>query len=682
MAISVGDAVVKLGLDKKDFDRDMKGLTASIKKHQKAIGIAMVAAGGAILAAGVLSIKTFAAMGDEVAKMAKRTGFSTVALSELRHAAELSGASLAGIEKASRTLSGAITDAGFGLETYVRAFESIGLTYEELAQLTPEEQFLRVMEALAGVEDATLRAAIAADLMGRSGTAMLPMLADGAEGLKEMRQEAHSLGTVFDEEAAVKAEEMTDAMKRLGDSVSGVKMAIAEQLIPVLMPLIEKIKKVISNISAWMKEHPKLTQMIVLGTTALGALLVVLGGLLLVLPGLIAALPLLGLAFHAALGPIGLITLAITALIAAGVALWRNWDNIMSLFSSASEKARRDFERWADDIREKSDAMVAGIEASYREWESNARGVTNSIKAQMDEQISIARKAHDEKMGLMAEETLAALAAVDEQAAAALTRLRNEREAIDQEVEARRRQRTREVEGETTAGYEAQIRAEQDAERRVRLEEQLATHLERIDARLWEQEQSDRQAAIRQEMDDLMVRADEEKVAIEASYEENKTVEEAKLEDAIATHESMKALADETLASQVELYQAELKSFQDMNDGKIENAVAFVNEYNGLMEKLGSKERVSVPEITKPKLYPPRPHFAGGLITEPTLLTRLRDMVPYGTMAEKRPEWIVPTTGAGQAITNNFNIAQLIVREQADVRKVARELFRMQQVRV
>lgn len=301
----------------------MKGIGNTIKKHHKAIGLGMAAAGGAILAAGALSIKTFAEMGDEVQKMALRTGFSTEALSELRHAAELSGTQLGSLEKASKTLSGAILDAGFGLETYVRAFDKIGLSYEDLKRLSPEDQFLAVMEALAGLTDESEKAALAADIFGRAGTQLLPMLANGTEGLSEMRQEAHDLGVVFDQEAANKAAEFNDAMQRMGESVSGVKMVIAGELIPVLMPLIEKVKEVISGISAWMKEHPRLTKVIIIGTTALGILLVVLGGLLI-------TLPLISSGFHILTG----------ALLSAKAAVWglkiAAWEIVIILTSLAA----------------------------------------------------------------------------------------------------------------------------------------------------------------------------------------------------------------------------------------------------------------------------------------------------------------------------------------------------------
>ncbi|KKK73749.1 hypothetical protein LCGC14_2890710, partial [marine sediment metagenome] len=121
MAISIGDALLKIGVDKKDFDRDMKGLSGAINKHKKAIGVAMVGMGVAAIGAAAASVKAFASMGDEVQKMAIRTGLSTEALSELRHAAEISGASLTTIEKGIKKMSKTIVDADEGMATYIRS---------------------------------------------------------------------------------------------------------------------------------------------------------------------------------------------------------------------------------------------------------------------------------------------------------------------------------------------------------------------------------------------------------------------------------------------------------------------------------------------------------------------------------------------------------------------------------
>jgi len=190
MSVVAGDVVWRIG-------GDTQQLTSAMDKARVAVGAAMTAAGAAITGFAALSIKDFAAAGDEVQKMAARTGFSTERLSELRHAAELSGTSLDSVEKASKKLSTTITEAGEGSKSYVAALGAVGLSYEQLAGQSPEEQFLTVALALADVEDHTTKVALAQELFGRAGTALLPMLQGGSAGLREMSAEAHRLGIVF-----------------------------------------------------------------------------------------------------------------------------------------------------------------------------------------------------------------------------------------------------------------------------------------------------------------------------------------------------------------------------------------------------------------------------------------------------------------------------------------------------
>jgi hypothetical protein len=80
----------------------------------------------------------------------------------------------------------------------------------------------------------------------------------------------------------------------------------------------------------------------------------------------------------------------------------------------------------------------------------------------------------------------------------------------------------------------------------------------------------------------------------------------------------------------------------------------------------------NIPEISLPKFE------KGGLISEPTLLYGLRSLKPYAIAGEKGTEVVSP---AGAGITNNFNISQLVVREESDVQRIARQLFRLQQQR-
>lgn len=89
---------------------------------------------------------------------------------------------------------------------------------------------------------------------------------------------------------------------------------------------------------------------------------------------------------------------------------------------------------------------------------------------------------------------------------------------------------------------------------------------------------------------------------------------------------------------------------------KIPNWVPFIG---------GKHFGINIPEISLPT-------FAkGGLIPEPTLLYGLKSMKPYAIAGERGPERVVPGEQGGLTIQVN----QMVVREEADIGKVARELF-------
>ncbi len=107
MAMDLGDAKLTLGVDDKTFNRKMTSIgqkTEALGKKFKAMGTVMVAAGVAIAGALAASVISFAKAGDEVAKMAKRTGLAVEMLSELRHVAMLTGTDLTAIEKATKKI--------------------------------------------------------------------------------------------------------------------------------------------------------------------------------------------------------------------------------------------------------------------------------------------------------------------------------------------------------------------------------------------------------------------------------------------------------------------------------------------------------------------------------------------------------------------------------------------------
>ena len=182
----------------------------------------MIALGGA--AAG--AVLQFGRLGDEVQKMSIRTGFSTESLSELRFAMEQAGTSIQGFEVGVRRMSGFIEDAKDGLATSTDAMDKLGVSVDDLKGQSPEEAFFTLANAMAGVEDE--------DIFGRSGTQLLPLLAEGADGIEKLRQEARDLGIVMDQETANKAAKMQDAINSAKQSVNGLAISVGSTLAPAI----------------------------------------------------------------------------------------------------------------------------------------------------------------------------------------------------------------------------------------------------------------------------------------------------------------------------------------------------------------------------------------------------------------------------------------------------------------
>lgn len=291
--MTVKSLLVKIGADASELQSKLRTAETTLKNHQKtfrAVGMAMTAIGGGIIGTLGLMTKEYMRAGDEVQKMALRTGFSTEALSELRYAAQISGADLGALEKGVKKMQKTIIDASEGMTTYQRALKRINLTAEELIGLSPEEQFNKIALAIASVEDPTVRAATAVDVFGRAGTQLLPLFEQGPEGMEELRKKAHELGIVFDQDAADGAAALVDAQTTLKESFNGLANAIIVTVAPAITSMIQSITNTIMKIKDWVKEHPGLTTSLVKVAGAVGAVMAALGPFVMIIPKIVSGL--------------------------------------------------------------------------------------------------------------------------------------------------------------------------------------------------------------------------------------------------------------------------------------------------------------------------------------------------------------------------------------------------------
>ena len=113
--IRAGRAFVELFADDSKLVRGLRRAERKLRAFGDSIrnfGLKLTALGSAMLAPLVASAKLFSGYGDQVAKMAKRTGLSVETLSELRFVASQTGTEFESLEMAFRKMQRSIYDAG------------------------------------------------------------------------------------------------------------------------------------------------------------------------------------------------------------------------------------------------------------------------------------------------------------------------------------------------------------------------------------------------------------------------------------------------------------------------------------------------------------------------------------------------------------------------------------------
>ncbi len=241
MATSVADSIEGM----------MQQVTSSITGMMTMITAKAAAVTGAMYMMG----QAFARTGDTIDKMSHRTGVSREALQKLEFAAQQSGASIGDVESSIRRLHRRMDSAS---PRFVESLKQIGLHLDDLKKMKPEDQFTTLINALGGVEDPTKRAGIAMQVLGRTGTRLAAMMAEGSDGLSNLREEAIALGIVMSERYIKLAAEMTDAWNRLTRQLGAVRNYISAAVAPVLIEFTDRVQGILRASIDWIKANENL----------------------------------------------------------------------------------------------------------------------------------------------------------------------------------------------------------------------------------------------------------------------------------------------------------------------------------------------------------------------------------------------------------------------------------------
>lgn len=186
---------------------------------------------------------------DALNDVANRTGVGVEALQAYGGAAKLAGTDIETFAKSIQKLTVNIGKA-VGDEKAQKAFEQLGINFEELRTKTPTEQFEQIADAISRIADPAERAAAAVKLFGKGGIELGPLFAEGPGALARMREEAVKLGQVVNADAIKSIAAMNDAFDKVWMTVKGLTGQIVGELAQPIAQIAEDLLGVVKQVGA------------------------------------------------------------------------------------------------------------------------------------------------------------------------------------------------------------------------------------------------------------------------------------------------------------------------------------------------------------------------------------------------------------------------------------------------
>lgn len=302
----------------------------SVGQSLRGVSIAAGAVVGSLAAISVKAGKT----ADDIATLSTVTGISTDNLQKYGYAADLVDTSVEAIAKANKKLTKNAYSAANGSKSQAAAFEAIGVAVTDAnGNLRDSESiFQDVITNLGKMTNETERDALAQTLMGKSAAELNPLIEDQGETYRKISEmlEKYDLD-YLDEDTIRKAQEFNDELDTMKLIGSVAFAQIGAELAGYLAPALEKVVDLTGRFAHWLSGlDPAVLTVVgaIAGLVAvLAPLLITFGKLFTGISAVIKVVNMLGGAISltsagALLGIIAVIGL----LIAAGVALYKNWD--------------------------------------------------------------------------------------------------------------------------------------------------------------------------------------------------------------------------------------------------------------------------------------------------------------------------------------------------------------------
>ena len=260
MATSVGlnfrltAAVDKFEAGMKDVEKRLNGIerssrqTASGMKILATIEVGKLLVGGltkvfSIMKTGVSSVtslaKQAAAAADAIGKLSASTGVAVEPLQVFQKLAQDNGISGDKLGEALKRMTKRLAEAKMGFGEALPALQRLGLNVADLANMKPEQAFLKIGSAIGELPQKGAQAAAAFKIFSDQGLAMVPMFADMEKNVKATADELLDLGAVLSGTQIKNIETMNTRWQTVYETIQKIGTQVLGNLAPLITQMAE-----------------------------------------------------------------------------------------------------------------------------------------------------------------------------------------------------------------------------------------------------------------------------------------------------------------------------------------------------------------------------------------------------------------------------------------------------------
>ena len=216
------------------------GFGAKMKNGLLMAGAGVVALGATAGVAFGKAISDVSKYGDHVDKMSQKIGFSAEGFQKWDYVLQRAGTSIDSMAPVMKTLSNAAVSNS-------KAFQELGISQEEVANMSQEELFGKTSEALSGMEEGAERTALASKLLGRGASELAPLINGGTEAIQEQMEMAEKYGMVMSDDGVKASADFVDAQTTLSMTMGGLKNRLTAEFLPAVTDVTNGLAKMFAG---------------------------------------------------------------------------------------------------------------------------------------------------------------------------------------------------------------------------------------------------------------------------------------------------------------------------------------------------------------------------------------------------------------------------------------------------